>query len=95
MYTLLGERGGVERLIHGPHCGPGWRYTSANPCTLAVDPHTWATPWSGEYPMTRTPDAIYEYACHEGNYGMPNVLRAQRQMEERQRPQTPAADTRP
>jgi hypothetical protein len=59
------------------------------------DPHTWATPWSGEYPMTRTPEDIYEYACHEGNYGMPNILRAQRRIEERQRTQTPATATQP
>ena len=28
--------------------------------------------------MIRTEDPIYEYACHEGNYGLPNILRAQR-----------------
>ena len=59
------------------------------------DPHTWATPWSGEYPMTRTTDAVYEYACHEGNYGMPNILKGQRLVEERQRSQIPAAATTP
>ncbi len=53
-----------------------------------ADPHTWATPWSGEYPMTRTPEAIYEYACHEGNYGMPNILRAQREVEKAQAAQS-------
>ena len=47
------------------------------------DPHTWDRPWSGEYPMKRTSDAMYEYACHEGNYGMPNILRAQRLEEEK------------
>jgi hypothetical protein len=45
------------------------------------DPHTWDRPWKGEYPMRRTTDAIYEYACHEGNYGMPNILKAQRAVE--------------
>jgi hypothetical protein len=59
------------------------------------DPHTWTRPWSGEYPMTRTAEDIYEYACHEGNYGMPNILRAQRQIEERQRRQVPASVTPP
>jgi len=42
------------------------------------DPTTWARPWSAEIPMIRTEDPIYEYACHEGNYGLPNILRAQR-----------------
>jgi hypothetical protein len=49
------------------------------------DPHTWDRPWKGEYPMTRTPDPIYEYACHEGNYGMPNILKAQRNVEAQER----------
>jgi hypothetical protein len=49
------------------------------------DPHTWDRPWKGEYPMTRTKDAIYEYACHEGNYGMPNILKAQRAVEAQER----------
>jgi hypothetical protein len=42
------------------------------------DPQTWASPWKGEYPMKRTEDKLYEYACHEGNYGIANILRAQR-----------------
>jgi hypothetical protein len=42
------------------------------------DPHTWATPWRGEVPMMRSEDRIYEYACHEGNYGIANILRNQR-----------------
>jgi len=42
------------------------------------DPTTWSRPWSAEIPMIRTEDPIYEYACHEGNYGLPNILRAQR-----------------
>jgi hypothetical protein len=45
------------------------------------DPTTWATPWRAEIPMRRTNDPIYEYACHEGNYGLPNILRAQRVMD--------------
>jgi hypothetical protein len=38
------------------------------------DPATWATPWSGEMPMTKIDGSIFEYACHEGNYGMRNNL---------------------
>ncbi len=29
-------------------------------------------------PLKRTPDPVFEYACHEGNYGMVNILRAKR-----------------
>jgi hypothetical protein len=48
----------------------------------AEDPHTWDTPWGGEYVMRRTNDPQYEYACHVGNYGLANTLRAARKAEE-------------
>jgi hypothetical protein len=38
------------------------------------DPSTWSTSWSGELPMTKIDGPIFEYACHEGNYGMRNNL---------------------
>ncbi len=38
------------------------------------DPTAFTSAWTGEAPMTRTPGPIYEYACHEGNYGMTNIL---------------------
>jgi hypothetical protein len=38
------------------------------------DPVTWTRPWSAAVPMNRTVGPIYEYACHEGNYGMFNLL---------------------
>jgi hypothetical protein len=42
------------------------------------DPSTWTRSWSGEAPMRRVPGPIYEYGCHEGNYGLANILRAAR-----------------
>ena len=42
------------------------------------DPNTWTTPWSGEIALRRWDGPIYEYACHEGNYGLANILRAAR-----------------
>ena len=42
------------------------------------DPKTWTGPWSGEAPIRRWEGPIYEYACHEGNYGLANILRAAR-----------------
>ena len=33
--------------------------------------------------MTRIIEPIYEYACHEGNYGVSNILRGQRKMKPR------------
>ena len=40
------------------------------------DPATFATPWTAATPMSRIEGPIFEYACHEGNYGLPNSLRA-------------------
>ena len=46
------------------------------------DPRTWARPWTVAFPLTRDPDYVmYEYACHEGNYAIANILRAFRAAE--------------
>ena len=37
------------------------------------DPDTWVSPWMGEYEFAQATD-VYEYACHEGNYGLQNIL---------------------
>ena len=42
------------------------------------DPNTWTKPWSAELPMTATNGPLYEYACHEGNYGLMNILKGAR-----------------
>ena len=44
----------------------------------AEDPATWTRSWSGEMSIRSMEGPIYEYACHEGNYGLANILRAQR-----------------
>ncbi len=38
------------------------------------DPTAFTEPWKGELTMTRSAGPIYEYACHEGNYALPNLL---------------------
>jgi hypothetical protein len=39
------------------------------------DPRTWTRPWTMQYPLDRDDDyGMYEYACHEGNYAMFNIL---------------------
>ena len=45
------------------------------------DPSTWSRPWTYEVPMQANPDPIFEYACHEGNYGMETILVGARQRE--------------
>ena len=49
--------------------------------TITVeDPATFSRPWTAVIPISRLPDdtQIYEYACHEGNYAMPNLLAGSR-----------------
>lgn len=43
------------------------------------DPSTWEKPWRGEYTWPATDDLLYEYACHEANYALGNILRGARQ----------------
>jgi hypothetical protein len=45
------------------------------------DPSTWARPWTGEYTWPSTDEHIYEYACHENNYALENILRGARRRE--------------
>jgi len=46
------------------------------------DPETWDKPWTAELVMTRTDGPIYEFACHEGNYGLANTLHGARVAEQ-------------
>jgi hypothetical protein len=42
------------------------------------DPTTFARPWSGEIPLRATDEKLYEYACHEANYALENIMRGAR-----------------
>jgi len=55
------------------------RLTRSGPHTLTyratvVDPTVYTQPWTVEIPMEKTDSAVYEYACHEGNYGLQGIL---------------------
>jgi hypothetical protein len=59
------------------------RFTRTGPDTLVYrftveDPTTWERPWTGEYNWNATDERIFEYACHEGNHALENVLRGAR-----------------
>jgi hypothetical protein len=64
------------------------RFTRIAPDTLLYeftvnDPATWTRPWTAQVPMTRSEDQhLYEYACHEGNYGLTGILNGARADEE-------------
>jgi hypothetical protein len=56
------------------------RFSRMNANTLLYrftvdDPTAFLKPWSGEYTLAADAGPIYEYACHEGNYALPNLLR--------------------
>ena len=56
------------------------RFTLVNPTTIKYeytldDPHTWTRPWSAEAYVPRVPPGIFEFACHESNYGVMNVVK--------------------
>ena len=63
------------------------RFTRADADTLVYevtldDPRTWTQPWTFMVPMVRNDGEVYEYACHEGNYYMANMLHGLRAAEQ-------------
>ena len=59
------------------------RFTLSNADTLnyeftVTDPRTFSQPWTALVPMKMSPNPVYEYACHEGNYGMEGILTGHR-----------------
>jgi hypothetical protein len=48
------------------------------------DPKTWTRPWTVAVPMRRVDAPMYEYACHEGNYALRNILSGARALEKEQ-----------
>ena len=48
-----------------------------------TDDDIYTEPWRGEITLRTMNDQIYEYACHEGNYGLPNILAGARQEEQK------------
>jgi hypothetical protein len=65
------------------------RFTRIGPKTVewtaTIDaPSIWSRPWTYSYPMTEdNTQPIFEYACHEGNYGLANILTAGRAEEKK------------
>lgn len=62
------------------------RYTRVSPSELLYqftvrDPAVYTGPWLAEYSLTRTSKPILEFACHEGNYSLPNILAGARAKE--------------
>ena len=62
-------------------------FTRVDPDTIEyevtiADPKMWMRPWTMRFPLKRDPGyGMFEYACHEGNYGLHNILSAARAAE--------------
>ncbi len=64
------------------------RFTRTDAETLTYrftveDPETYTRPWTVEIPMYRSSEPLFEYACHEGNYGMTGLLAGAREVEKK------------
>ena len=96
--TLVVDTRGFNDLTWNQFNGWNWaadtnlhvveRFTLVGPNTIRYeftveDPTVWTKPWSGVAALRRTADLMFEYACHEGNYGMEGILRGARAEENR------------
>ena len=71
------------RVVFDEHLHLTERFTRVREDTVLYeftidDPTIWTRPWTVDVPLTKTQGKLYEYACHEGNYTMPNSLSAAR-----------------
>ena len=67
------------------------RFTRVDPETILYeftvdDPTAFTSSWTAQLPMARTPGPLFEYACHEGNYAMTDVLAGARTLEKKTAP---------
>ena len=76
------------------------RFTLVDPKTIeytftVTDPTTWTKPWTAEVPWPRIAPGLYEFACHEQNYGLINVVKGAqiRAREAAAQPGRPARET--
>jgi len=79
--TLLvpGDAKVIERLTRVSPSELDYQFT-------VVDPKTFSKPWLGEFSWSRTDQPMFEHACHEGNYSLPNILAGARQEEAASKP---------
>jgi hypothetical protein len=64
----------VERFTPQADGGLFYQFTVHNP-------GIWQRAWQGEYSWPSSDDKVYEYACHEGNYALGNIMRGARLLE--------------
>jgi hypothetical protein len=93
--TLVVETSNLKANTRGssPRLRLTERFTRTGPDAIQyqvtfTDPATWTAPWTAALDMKKRPDnaGVFEYACHEGNHGMSNMLSAARTLERTMRP---------
>jgi hypothetical protein len=77
--TQTDRRASITRLVMSPNAKVTERFTriskTQNKYAFTVeDPAVFTQTWRGEIPLTVTTEPTFEYACHEGNYGLTNIL---------------------
>ena len=82
--TNFNEKGGFQAATAGLRLIE--RFTKVDNQTMDYqltisDPATFTQPWTLVNTLRRIPGQIYEYGCHEGNYGLPNILSGARVQE--------------
>ncbi|MYD69272.1 MAG: hypothetical protein F4W89_00780 [Acidobacteria bacterium] len=78
----------AQYLGSGPHGHVVERFTRRGEDSLeyaftVTDPSVWTRPWTATLPWRATDGPLFEYACHEGNYSMTNLLVSARAVEAR------------
>jgi hypothetical protein len=83
---VRGSRGNLFPLTRNTVITERFALTSADEILYRFtvhDPELYTQDWTAETVMARTTDRMYEFACHEGNYGLYNILLGARVVEER------------
>jgi len=73
------RRASTTRLVMSAKAKVIERFTRISPAQIKYeftvdDPSMFTQVWKGEIPLTATTEPTFEYACHEGNYGLQNIL---------------------
>lgn len=74
---FFGEAGGMYASDKNLHVVERFSQVDRNTILYRFevdDPTVYTRPWKGELTMEQTRGPIYEYACHEGNYALPDLL---------------------
>jgi len=81
--TNINEKGNYRGSRDTLHLIERWTRVGSNLRyeVTADDPQTWAKPWTAALEMAPQPEGMFEYACHEGNNSMRNILSAARAAE--------------